>query len=94
MGWEDIVKRRKTLNAFEYRTLREVITNIVEVYDEFERDELNPLIIQTYREHPEINNHNAFKNSNKLRDLLTRIMNLIGTHKKERRKGKIYWVRK
>jgi len=94
MGWEDIIKRKKTLNVAEYRILKEVITDIVEVYDEFERDELNPLIIQSYREHPEINNPNAFRNRNKLRDLLTRIMNNIGTHEKKRRKGKIYWVRK
>ena len=94
MGWEDIIKRKKTLNVAEYRILKEVITDIVEVYDEFERDELNPLIIQSYREHPEINNPNAFSNRNKLRDLLTRIMNNIGTHEKKTRKGKIYWVRK
>ncbi len=92
MGWENIIKRKKTLNVAEYRMLREVVANIVEVYDEFERDELNPLIIQTYRER--MNKPNAFRNANKIRDLLTRIMNGIGTHKREQRKGKIYWVRK
>jgi hypothetical protein len=94
MSWEDIIKRKVRLSAAEYRILRQVIADIVEVYDEFERDELNPLIIEAYREHPEINNPRAFRDPKKVRDLLTRIMNGIGTHKKVQRKGKIYWVRK
>lgn len=99
MSWEDIIKSQKRLNVAQYRILREVITDIVEVYDEFERDELNSLIIQAYREHPEINNPNIFKgNKNKFRYLFSKIMNGIGTHENKRiqinNKTKNMWIRK
>ena len=50
MGWEDILKTRSKLSAEEYRILREIVADTIDVYDEFEQYELTDLFLERFRE--------------------------------------------
>lgn len=108
MGWEDILKsRRSTLSAEQYRIMREIVAETIDVYDEFEHYELNDLFLERYREkinegkdlgfkHPD--SYTVALNPNKVRAISSRMIRNIGTHELKSRfvdgQRKKYWVRK
>jgi hypothetical protein len=104
MGWENILKGRKgTLTVKQYRILREIVADTIDVYDEFEQYELTDLFLERYRErlNEEIENPKGdrrYLTPFKVRSVSSRMIKNIGTHelKFRQRDGqrKRYWVRK
>ena len=108
MGWENILKGRKgTLTVKQYRILREIVADTIDVYDEFEQYELTDLFLERYREKINEDRHVGVKgekgyrpslNPNKVRAVSSRMIRNIGTHKLKARytdgEMKRYWVRK
>jgi|TARA_R100000084_G_scaffold108353_1_gene70783 hypothetical protein len=99
MSWEDILKGRSKLTAEQYRIMRQIVADTIDVYDEFEQYELNDLFLERYRE--EINDTPRGRpslTSNKVRAISTRLIKNIGTHELKVRysdgQAKRYWVRK
>ena len=104
MSWEDIIKRpRSKLSAKQYRILREIVADTIDVYDEFEQYELTNLFLERYREKLNEENENPkgdrrYLTPFKMRNIAGSMIRKIGTHElKSRQSGgqrKRYWVRK
>ena len=104
MGWENILKVGKSkLSAEQYRIMREIVADTIDVYDEFEQYELTDLFLERYREklNEEIENPKGdrrYLTPIKVRNISTRMIRNIGTHELKRRgtppNRKNYWVRK
>ncbi len=108
MGWENILKRRRSkLTAEQYRILREIVADTIDVYDEFEQYELNDLFLERYREKINegrdmgLNRPSGYGNvltPYKMRAVSSRMIRNIGTHELKARSSdgqiKRYWVRK
>ena len=103
MGWEDILKTRSKLSAEEYRILREIVADTIDVYDEFEQYELTDLFLERFREkinedRPEgvegKRGYGKKLSPHKMRAVSSRMIKNIGTHELKFRMGKRYWVRK
>ena len=103
MSWENILKRRSRLTVEQYRILKEIVADTIDVYDEFEQYELTDLFLERYREklNEEIGRPSGDRRHLtpfKIRSVSSRIIKNIGTHELKFRQTdgqrKRYWVRK